>query len=138
MPGAPRGEAREDPRPPVRQSAPASDPRARPRRIVRNKLRSLGDFAHLIVYRQGDHLFIAHAAPADSPDDVDPVLRITHAGRWRLGLSPRRPSGRWQLASIAGAPLLLETRGSFSPPGSKSAGVATPGGYSVKLRQGRF
>jgi hypothetical protein len=71
--------------------------------VVREKLYSLGDFAHLIVYRAGDHLFIAHAGPPDASDDVDPVLRITHAGNWRFGLSLRRPSGRWEPVPIAGS-----------------------------------
>jgi hypothetical protein len=71
--------------------------------IVRDKLRSLGDFDHLLIYRAGDHLFVAHAGPADAPDDIDPVLRITHAGHWRFGLSLRRPNGRWQPVPIAGA-----------------------------------
>ena len=71
--------------------------------FVRDRLASLGDFAHLAVYRQGDHLFIAHVGPSDAPDDVDAVLRITHAGHWRFGLSLRRPNGRWQPVPIAGA-----------------------------------
>lgn len=71
--------------------------------IVHGKLASLGDFAHLTVYRQGDHLFIAHTGPPDAPDDVDPVLRITHAGHWRFGLSLRRHDGRWQPVPIAAA-----------------------------------
>jgi hypothetical protein len=71
--------------------------------IVRDKLCALGDFTHLLVYRQGDHLFVAHARPPDAPDDVDPVLRITHAGQWRFGLSLRRPNGRWQPVPVAGA-----------------------------------
>jgi hypothetical protein len=70
---------------------------------VRDKLASLGDFAHLTVYRQNDHLFIAHAGAPDAPDDVDPVLRITHAGHWRFGLSLLRSNGRWQPLPIAGA-----------------------------------
>jgi hypothetical protein len=71
--------------------------------IVRDKLAGLGNFAHLTVYRQGDHLFIAHAGPPDACDEVDPVLRITHVGHWRFGLSLRRPNGRWQPVPIAGA-----------------------------------
>jgi hypothetical protein len=71
--------------------------------IVRDKLCTLGDFAHLLVYREGDHLFIAHAGPPDAPADVDPVLRISHAGQWRFGLSLRRPNGRWQPVPVAGA-----------------------------------
>lgn len=82
--------------------------------IVRDKLASLGDFAHLTVYRQGDHLFIAHARP---PDAIDPVLRISHAGHWRFGLSLRRPSGRWQPVPIAGAmfEVLAEAVCTFAP-----------------------
>jgi hypothetical protein len=89
--------------------------------VVRDKLMSLGDFAHLLVYRAGDHLFIAHAGspdtPPDTPDDVDPVLRITHAGHWRFGLSLRRPSGRWQPVPIAGAmfQVLAEAVHTFEP-----------------------
>jgi hypothetical protein len=85
--------------------------------IVRDKLQSLGHFAHLLVYRQGDHLFIAHPAPADSPDEVEPVLRITHANHWRFGLSLRRPSGRWQPVPIAGAmfEVIAEAVRTFTP-----------------------
>jgi hypothetical protein len=36
-------------------------------------------------------------------DDADPVLRITHAGRWRFGLSLLHPNGCWQPVPIAGA-----------------------------------
>lgn len=71
--------------------------------LVRDKLASLGDFAHLTVYRQGDHLFIAHVGTPDACDEVDSVLRITHVGHWRFGLSLRRPNGRWQPVPIAGA-----------------------------------
>ena len=71
--------------------------------FVRDKLAALGDFSHLIVYRQGDHLVIAHAGPSDATDAPDPVLRITHAGHWRFGLSLRRHDGRWQPVPVAGA-----------------------------------
>jgi hypothetical protein len=122
--------------------------------IVRDKLHSLGDFAHLLVYRQGDHLFIAHpgirrheeefpSPPAPLPtgegsqnphlplsrrergpggegnslNGVDPVLRITHAGQWRFGLSLRRPNGRWQPVPIAGAmsEVIAEAVRTFGP-----------------------
>jgi hypothetical protein len=85
--------------------------------IVRDKLQTLGDFAHLLVYRQGDHLFIAHPGLSDSPDDVEPVLRITHAGHWRFGLSLQRPSGRWQPVPIAGAmfDVIAEAVRTFAP-----------------------
>lgn len=85
--------------------------------IVRDKLLSLGDFTHLTVYKSGDHLFIAHAGPTGTPDDSDPVLRITHAGHWRFGLSLRRPSGRWQPVPIAGAmfEVLPEAVRTFGP-----------------------
>ena len=71
--------------------------------LLRDKLASLGDFAHLTVYRQGDHLFIAHVGPPDACEEGDPVLRITHVGHWRFGLSLRRPNGHWQPVPIAGA-----------------------------------
>ncbi len=85
--------------------------------VVRDKLLSLGDFAHLIVYRAGDHLFIAHRGPPGAADDVDPVLRITHAGQWRFGLSLRRPNGRWEPVPIAGAmfEVLAEATRTFGP-----------------------
>ncbi|HEV8246775.1 MAG TPA: hypothetical protein VGP93_13450 [Polyangiaceae bacterium] len=85
--------------------------------IVRDKLANLGDFAHLVVYRNGDHVFVAHAGPPDAPDNVEPVLRITHAGQWRFGLSLRRPSGRWQPVPIAGAmfDVIAEAVRAFGP-----------------------
>jgi hypothetical protein len=84
---------------------------------MRDKLASLGDFAHLAVYRQGDHLFIAHAVASSILDDADPVLRITHAGHWRFGLSLMRPNGRWQPVPIAGAmfEVLAEAVRTFGP-----------------------
>lgn len=85
--------------------------------VVRERLHSLGNFAHLTVYRAGDHLFVAHPGPPDAPHDVDPVLRISHAGRWRFGLSLRRPSGRWQPVPIAGAmfQVIAEAVRTFEP-----------------------
>jgi len=85
--------------------------------IVRNKLAALGDFEHLTVYRQGDHLFVAHAGPPDAREEVDPVLRITHAGHWRFGLSLKQPNGRWQPVPIAGAmfEVIAEAVRTFGP-----------------------
>ncbi len=85
--------------------------------VVRDKLLELGDFAHLLVYKAGDHLFIAHRGSPDAPDDGDPVLRITHAGRWRFGLSLRRPKGRWEPVPSAGAifEVLAEATRTFGP-----------------------
>jgi hypothetical protein len=85
---------------PSRSSRDAQHPLVR---IVRDKLAGLGEFAHLIVYRQGDHLFVAHAVASGALDDADPVLRITHAGHWRFGLSLMRTNGRWQPVPVAGA-----------------------------------
>jgi hypothetical protein len=84
---------------------------------VRDKLAGLGDFTHLTVYRQGDHLFIAHVGPLEASDEVDPVLRITHVGHWRFGLSLRRPNGRWQPVPIAGAmfEVIAEAVRAFGP-----------------------
>jgi hypothetical protein len=85
--------------------------------IVRDTLAVLGAFEHLTVYRQGDHLFIAHVVPSDARNDVDPVLRISHAGHWRFGLSLKRPSGRWQPVPISGAlvDVIAEAVRTFGP-----------------------
>jgi hypothetical protein len=85
--------------------------------IVRDKLCALGDFDHLLVYRQGDHLFVAHRGPPHAPDDVESVLRITHAGQWRFGLSLRRPNAHWQPVPVAGAmfEILAEAVRTFGP-----------------------
>lgn len=85
--------------------------------IVRNKLAALGDFEHLTVYRQGPHLFVAHAGPPDPREEVDPVLRITHVGHWRFGLSLKQPTGRWLPVPIAGAmfEVIAEAVRTFGP-----------------------
>ena len=70
--------------------------------VVQEKLGALGAFSHLLVYREGDHIFIAHRGQPDTPNDADPVLRISHAGQWRFGLSLRRPNGRWEPVPVAG------------------------------------
>jgi hypothetical protein len=107
-------------RAPRRTSSPSRSPRDTQHPlvpIVRDKLCALGDFAHLLVYRQGDHLFVAHTGPPDAPDEVDPVLRITHAGQWRFGLSLRRPNGRWHPVPVAGAlfEVIAEAVRTFGP-----------------------
>jgi hypothetical protein len=85
--------------------------------VVQDNLARCGRFDHLTVYRQGDHVFIAHRGPPDTPDDVDPVLRITHAGHWRFGLSLRRSDGRWQPVPIAGvmSEVVAEAVRTFGP-----------------------
>jgi len=70
---------------------------------VRDKLATLGEFSHLLVYKQDDHIFVAHRGPPDAQEDVEPVLRISGIGNWRFGLSLRRASGRWEPVPIAGA-----------------------------------
>jgi|GEM_PF-1004416 len=71
--------------------------------VVRDKLVSHGQFAHLAVFLEGEHVFIAHRGPPHAPDEFDPVLRITHVDHWRFGLSLRRSNGRWEPVPIAGA-----------------------------------
>jgi hypothetical protein len=85
--------------------------------VVRDKLASQGQFAHLTVFLQGDHVFIAHRGPPDAPDDVDPVLRISHVGHWRFGLSLRRSDGRWEPVPIAGtmSEVVAEAVRTFGP-----------------------
>ena len=83
--------------------------------IVRDKLRSLGSYDHLLVYRQGDHFFIAH--PNTGPEEVDQVLRISGLGHFRFGLSFRRSDGQWEPAPITGVMfhVLAEAVQAFGP-----------------------
>ena len=85
--------------------------------VVRDKLATLGDFAHLLVYKQGEHIFVAHRGPPDAPDDIEPVLRISGIAKWRFGLSLRRAGGRWEPVPIAGAmfEVIAEAVQTFGP-----------------------
>lgn len=70
--------------------------------IVRTKLVALGDFRHLIVRRQDEHIVVAQPGPPEHPEDGDPVLRLTPIGGFRFGLSFRSPSGRWEKIPVSG------------------------------------
>lgn len=70
--------------------------------VVRTKLLGLGDFGHLHVRRQAEHLFIEQPGPSDAPDDRHAVLRLTSIGGFRFGLSLRRHSNRWEKIPVSG------------------------------------
>ena len=69
---------------------------------VRTKLLALGDFAHLHVCRQAEHVVIEHVGP-EASDDHHPILRLTPIGGFRFGLSLRRHTDRWEKIPVSGA-----------------------------------
>lgn len=85
--------------------------------VVRTKLLALGDFAHLHVRRQAEHVVIEQPGPPEAPDDKHPVLRLTPIGRFRFGLSLRRHTNRWEKIPISGAvaDVLADAVGMFGP-----------------------
>ena len=70
--------------------------------VARAKLLELGDFGHLVVRWQGEHMVIEHPGPHDDPEDRDPVLRLTPLGGFDFGLSLRRHTGRWEKLPVSG------------------------------------
>lgn len=70
--------------------------------VVRTKLLALGDFGHLHVRRQAEHVVIEQPGPPEAPDDRVPVLRLTPIAGFRFGLSLRRHTNRWEKIPISG------------------------------------
>ncbi len=70
--------------------------------VARAKLLELGDFGHLVVRWQGEHLVIEQPGPPDDPEDRDSVLRLTPLGGFNFGLSLRRHSARWEKLPVSG------------------------------------
>jgi hypothetical protein len=70
--------------------------------VVRNKLLTLGDFSHLQLRRDKEHVLIEQPGPPDDPEDRFAVLRLTPIGGFRFGLSLARHTGRWEKLPIAG------------------------------------
>jgi len=68
--------------------------------IIREKLLGLGAYDHLLVYLEGDHIFIAQ--PGNSADEPEPVLRLSGIGQYRFGQSIRRANDRWEPVPVAG------------------------------------
>ena len=62
-------------------------------RVLQDKVRSLGPYDHIVVYRQGQHFFLAYA------DDGAwrPVLCLSWIGEFRFALLVHRANGRTQL-----------------------------------------
>jgi hypothetical protein len=70
--------------------------------VVRSKLMTLGDFGHLQLRREREHVLIEQPGPPDDPEDRFAVLRLTPIGGFRFGLSLARHTGRWEKLPIAG------------------------------------
>jgi hypothetical protein len=70
--------------------------------ITRAKLLALGDFAHLHVRRQAEHVVIEQPGPPENPADRHPVLRLTPIGGFRFGLSLHRHTDRWEKIPVSG------------------------------------
>lgn len=72
--------------------------------LVRGKLAALGDFAHLHVRHDGQHIVIEQPGPPDDPDDRMPVFRLTPLGGLpvRFGLSFAPSDGLWEKLPISG------------------------------------
>lgn len=70
--------------------------------VVRTKLLGLGDFGHLHVRRQAEHVLIEQPGPPDAPDNRQAVLRLTLIGGFRFGLSLRRHTNRWEKVPVSG------------------------------------
>ena len=70
--------------------------------VAHAKLLELGDFAHLVVRWQNEHLLIEHPGHPDDPQGGDPVLRLTPLGGFHFGLSLRRHTGRWEKLPVSG------------------------------------
>ena len=71
--------------------------------LVRTKLLALGDFEHLCVRRDGEHVVVEQPGPPDAPDDRDPVMRLTPIGGFRFGLSYCRHTHEWERLPVSGA-----------------------------------
>lgn len=85
--------------------------------VVRSKLLGLGDFGHLHVRRESEHVLIEQPGPPDAPDERYPVLRLTPIGGFRFGLSLRRHSNRWEKIPVSGvlADVLAAATAMFGP-----------------------
>ncbi len=72
--------------------------------LVREKLVALGDFGHLHVHHDGQHIVIAQPGPPEDPEDRDPVLRLTPLGGLpaQFGLSFASQDGRWEKLPVSG------------------------------------
>lgn len=85
--------------------------------VVRTKLLGLGDFGHLHVRRQAQHVLIEQPGPPDAPDDRHAVLRLTPIGGFHFGLSLRRHTNRWDKIPVHGvlANVLADAVAMFGP-----------------------
>jgi hypothetical protein len=73
--------------------------------LVRTQLVALGDYGHLRVRRDGQHLVVEQPGPPDDPEDRWPVFRLTPLGGGLppcFGLSFATQEGRWEKLPVTG------------------------------------
>jgi hypothetical protein len=72
--------------------------------VVCDKLVALGDFAHLNVRHDGQHIVVEQPGPPDDPDGPEPIFRLTPLGGLPIhfGLSFAAQDGRWQKLPVSG------------------------------------
>ena len=72
--------------------------------LVRAKLVALGDFGHLHVRRDAEHIVVEHPGPPHDPEHREPVLRLTILGGLpvHFGLSFASHDGRWEKLPVSG------------------------------------
>jgi len=72
--------------------------------VVREKLVTLGDFGHLNVRHDGQHIVVEQPGPPDDADDREPILRLTPLGGLpvHFGLSFPAQEGRWEKLPVSG------------------------------------
>lgn len=72
--------------------------------LVRARLVALGEFAHLHVHHDGQHIVVEQPGPPDDPDDREPVLRLTPLGGLpvQFGLSFASHDGSWEKLPVSG------------------------------------
>lgn len=72
--------------------------------LVRERLIALGDFGHLQVRHDGQHIVVEQPGPPDDPDNRCPVMRLTPLGGLpiQFGLSFASTEGRWQRLPVSG------------------------------------
>ena len=70
--------------------------------VVRDKLLTLGDFAHLHVRRDGEHVVVEQPGPPDDPDESRTGLALDPIGGFRFGLSRATADGHWEKMPVSG------------------------------------
>ena len=72
--------------------------------VVQDKLFALGDFRHLRIRHDGQHMVVEHPGPVDTPEETVPVFRLTPLGGLPIhfGLSFATHDNRWEKLPVSG------------------------------------